>query len=288
MGGDAFENHYRALFDSRWPALRDALLGANTQVARLNRFVDDARDRLPPGAEAIAVEGCFHAPELMPPVGTPLPYYVMDAASVVAARALEVKPGDDVLDLCAAPGGKSLVLLESLADAGSLTANDPSRARRVRLGHVFEGYVPSEIRERVRITGHDGTRWGLHEPERYDRVLVDAPCSSEAHVLADAKALSQWTAARPKQLAIRQGALLAAAVDSTRPGGRIVYCTCALDPRENDGVVAKILKKRSDRVGTKAARCSIGEATEHGWHILPDATGFGPIYFAVLEKSTRA
>lgn len=279
-----FDEHYRSLFGDRWTGLREALLSTRTAVARLNRFAQGSAAL--PGDATEILPGCYRWTPLERPRGAPpLPYYVMDAASVLAARAVQVAPGDEVLDLCAAPGGKSLILAEALAEEGYLTLNDSSPGRRGRLRAVLDSYLPSSIRDRVSVTGHDASRWGLHHPDRYDRVLLDAPCSSEAHVLADPRAYSTWTPARPKQLALRQGALLAAAIDSAKPGGRIVYSTCALDPRENDGVVAKLLKKRAGRVRLVPAEARVGETTEVGVHILPDATGFGPIYYAVLERA---
>ncbi|MEL6545796.1 MAG: RsmB/NOP family class I SAM-dependent RNA methyltransferase [Myxococcota bacterium] len=286
MSGERFEDHYRAIFGSRWDSLRAALLNKNSQVARLNRFHPDPTGSLPEDSRPV-FEGCYASASLeAPPATLPMPYYIMDAASVLAARALAVQSGDHVLDLCAAPGGKTLILAEAIGEDGTLTSNDSSRGRLARLRHVLDSYLPETTRQRVRVTAHDASRWGLYEPNRYRRVLLDAPCSSEAHVLGDKKANAQWTPARPKQLALRQGALLAAAVDSTEPGGTVVYSTCALDPRENDGVVAKILRKRKGRVELAPSTSPIGEASELGMHILPDATGFGPIYFAVLRRTT--
>ena len=286
MSGERFEDHYRALFESRWDSLRASLLNKNSQVARLNRFHPDPTQWLPKDATQV-LEGCYASPTLeAPPATPPVPYYIMDAASVLAARALAVQPGERGLDLCAAPGGKTLILAEAIGENGALTSNDSSRGRLARLRHVLDSYLPETTRQQVRVTAPDASRWGLYEPHRYNRVLLDAPCSAEAHVIGDKKAYAQWTPARPKQLALRQGALLAAAGDSTEPGGTVGYSTCALDPRENDGVVAKILRKRKGRVELAASASPIGEASELGMHILPDVTGFGPIYFAVLRRTT--
>lgn len=281
----AFDDHYRALFGSRWDSLRAALLAVDTQIARVNRFAPDATRALPADADEV-LPGCYRSGSLPSPAGAPpLPYYIMDGASVLPAQALEVGTDHEVVDLCAAPGGKSLILAEALGDNGRLTVNDMSTARRGRLRSVLDSYLPKSARERVTVTGYDASRWGLHRPDRYDRVLLDAPCSSEAHVLRDPRALRAWTPARPKQLALRQGALLAAAIDCAKPGGRIVYSTCALDPRENDGVVRKLLKKRAGRVQLVEAEQTFGARTELGIHILPDSSSFGPIYFAVLERT---
>ena len=283
VGAEAFEARYAEVFGDRWPALRAALRQPVRHVAWVNPFAEGASS---PGDAALlaAVPGVLAADRFDPPVGTPAPYYLLDAASVLAARALGVEAGHDVLDLCAAPGGKTLVLAAALAGGGSLTANDRSAARRARLLRVLEGHLPEPLRARIRVTGHDGSRAGLKTPEAYDRVLVDAPCSSERHLLADPKAMATWSPARSRQLTFRQRALLAAAVDATRPGGRVVYATCALAPEENDAVVARILDRRAGRLRVVGPAPILGEATELGVRVLPDVTGYGPLYYAVLER----
>ncbi|MEL6340682.1 MAG: RsmB/NOP family class I SAM-dependent RNA methyltransferase [Myxococcota bacterium] len=286
MSAERFDAHYHEIFGERWMSLRTALLSVQVRIARLNAFHPASRDALPHAAQPIPeLPSCFRVSELKPPDGPPpLAYYPMDAASVCAANALEVESGDRVLDACAAPGGKSLILAEGLGSDGTMVCNDSSSSRRARLRSVLELYLPAERRQQIRVTAYDGSRFGLHQPGHYDRVLVDVPCSSESHVLATPAALKAWTPARPRQLAIRQGALLASAIDATVSGGRVVYSTCALDPRENDGVVAKIAKKRRDVAQVVVPRSALGVRTEFGQQILPDQDGFGPIYFAVFEK----
>ncbi|RMG19827.1 MAG: RsmB/NOP family class I SAM-dependent RNA methyltransferase [Deltaproteobacteria bacterium] len=208
----------------------------------------------------------------------------MDLASVLAARALDVRPGDQVLDLCAAPGGKTLVLAARLGD-GSLVANDRSAARRRRLRRVLDLYLPPELRARVRVTGHDARRWGLHEPARYDRILLDAPCSTDRHVLADPAALARWSPARPRQLCTLQRAMLASALDALRPGGTLVYATCSLCPEENDGAIAWLHRKRPGRFEVLEPGGSRGSPTEFGCFLRPDRDGgSGPLYFARLRR----
>ena len=244
-GREGFEAFYSELFQERWPLLRNALLEPKQSVARLNAFAERtaALDGLSQAAwSSSAYES--RAP-LAPPTGPePLEYFMMDGASVIAAEALEVQSGDDVLDLCAAPGGKTLILAEKIATAGSLVSNDRSASRRGRLKRVLDSYLPANVRERVRVTGHDATKWCVFETEAYDRILLDAPCSSERHVLHDDNALDDWGLSRVKQLAQRQYSMLASALLVLRVGGRMVYSTCALAPQENDKIIEKLLKKK--------------------------------------------
>lgn len=289
-GPEGFENFYSTIYGDRWPALRAALLAPVRQVARQNRFVEASEpsrdlERFA-GFPAIRLEPEERFETKTDSRGL-LNYYLMDPASISAAAALEVQPGDRVLDLCAAPGGKSLILAEALANKGNLTCNEMSDRRRARLRAVLEDYLPSELRARVQVTGHDGAKWCLYETEAYDRVLLDAPCSGERHLLLDAEELKLWSPARSKNLAVRQYALLASAHAVVRAGGRIVYSTCSLSPLENDQVIARLLKKRQGEVAVRSPQMAPGihaEKTEHGWMILPDKTGFGPIYFSVMEK----
>ena len=284
-GPEGFEAFYRELYQERWPGLRQALLEPKRSVARVNAFAtrSDALEALVPApwcAQAYESRTTIAPPNDM----TPMEYFIMDGASILAAQALDPQPGDDILDLCAAPGGKSLMLAEKIAEAGTLVANDRSASRRGRLKRVLESYIPSPVRERIRVTGHDATKWCVFETEAYDRILLDAPCSSERHVLHDDNALNDWSLSRVKQLAQRQYAMLASALLALRVGGRLVYSTCALAPQENDAIVEKLLKKKGDKVQLIEAAGAIGEPTKLGWHILPDTTPYGPIYYAVLER----
>ena len=257
-GRDAFELYYSDIFGSRWPSLRQALLGDPRQT----------------GWEENLVE----------------PYY-LDTGSVAAARALP-PGGKNVLDLCAAPGGKTLVLAGSLDADGELTANEYSRERRARLATVVERYLPPEMTARVRITGYDGSRWSRFETLCRDRILLDVPCSSERHVLASEQHLAAWSPARIRNLVFRQWALLSGAWLVLAPDGYLVYATCALSPEENDGVVRKLVKKYPDVSIIFPEADShpdlahhVPEKTEFGTMIMPDSSsGSGPLYFALVKK----
>lgn len=211
----------------------------------------------------------------------------MDEASCFAARSLGVEPGMDVLDMCAAPGGKTLVLAGCLAGKGSLQSNDRSPDRRLRLLHNVENTLPEEFARIVKVSGYDGVRFGMYRKESFDRILLDAPCSSERHVIESERYLEEWSPKRISHIAVTQGALLASAVDALKPGGQMIYSTCALTRMENDDVVRKILKKRKGKVRVVELSPEISgtDVTEFGLQLLPDRCGGrGPIYCAKLEK----
>ena len=217
--------------------------------------------------------------------GLQQPYY-LDEASLQAALALDVHPGHTVLDACAAPGGKTLVLALHLAGTGELTANDRSSSRRSRLHRVLRGHLSEEHRCVITVTGHDAARWGLYEQDRFDRILLDVPCSSERHVLNNPRELAKWSSKRSRRLAVQQFAMAAAALDAVKPGGRIIYSTCSISMLENDQVMEKLLKRRAGRCRvTVPSGIPWGEPTEYGWMILPDQCGGrGPLYISVITK----
>jgi len=217
--------------------------------------------------------------------------YQMDEASIIAAKTLPLfGVGDErvsVLDLCSSPGGKGLVLWEGLMKQGArfeLVLNEMSNARRGKLKRVLEEYLTEEQRETIFVAGHDGRQVGLKVQDYYDAILVDAPCSSESHVLKDEKELAVWSEKRPKQLAITQYALLCSALLALKPGGHILYSTCSINPGENDGVVEKLVKKKGAIACSLSDELDCYEKTEYGVNIFPDKSELGPIYFSLLKK----
>jgi len=224
--------------------------------------------------------------------------YTLDSASIRAAQALKVRPGDRVLDLCAAPGGKTLILLEALCGPGPghdpteghLTANELSSARRRRLDEVIREHAPESARARVKVTGYDGNLFGLKRAGEFDRVLLDAPCSSERHCLEDDVEMKEWKESRTKQLAQRQYSLLCSAILALKPGGTLVYSTCSISPFENDGVVERALKRKSDLVCLDEETDDLAdlEKTRFGFQIFPDrADGAGPMYISRLKTRSK-
>lgn len=234
-GAAAFEAYYSALFGNRWTALREALLQETQPVA-------------------FSICG-----------GKP---YYLDQASIYAAQALPPIDEGSYLDMCAAPGGKTLVLASGMGQEAHIQANELSRARRARLLTVLNEHLPPDINARIEVTGYDAATLPRYRQAYYDRILLDAPCSSERHVITDAKYLARWTPARIKMLAQRQWALLSAAFLLLKQGGFLVYATCALADAENDGVVQKLLKK----YGTEAVVHSGTAATEFTAAMEFDAT----------------
>ena len=165
-------------------------------------------------------------------------FYLQEASAMLPAAVLAAKPGERVLDLCAAPGGKSSQIALAMGGEGALVANevDASRARVLaanleRLG-VTNAVVLNETPARL------AARW----PGYFDAVLVDAPCSGEGMFRRDPQSRAQWTDAAPRGCAKRQADILEAAAEMVRPGGRLVYSTCTFNDVENEGSVMAFLQ----------------------------------------------
>lgn len=279
---EAFNKFYHDLYGERWPELKEALLAPTKHAAWVSPYGSGEH---PGGARFLDFANVFLCEgKVEQSSGIPRAYYLLDPASLFPPHVLDAKDNERVLDLCAAPGGKSLIIESMLGADGFLVANDRSNDRRGRLKRVFEEYLTPERLEHVEVRGHDATRWGLYEKDVYDKILLDAPCSSERHVLMSPKHLEQWSIKRTKNLAIEQAAMLLSALMAVKVGGRIVYSTCALSPFENDDVIGKVLKKRGEQIEVEAIELPVGEKTNFGWHILPDKTNFGPIYLSSLKR----
>lgn len=260
MTNQKFQDYFQSVYKERWSQIFEALQIDVQHVQRPNSFYQVGSDQLE--------------------------FYKMDPASILVARALEVGLDEKVLDLCAAPGGKSLILAEALNSTGELISNEFSNSRRERLMRVFKEYIPMDQRGNIFVKGQDGNQFGLRMPDEFDRVLADVPCSGERHLLENKSEFEKWTVRRSQNLAVRQFSLLSSAWLSCKDGGRIVYSTCSISPIENDEIIQKIVKRRSVQIlrPTFLDSESFLEKTEFGYQVLPDRSGFGPMYFSVLQK----
>ncbi len=166
-------------------------------------------------------------------------YYLQEPSAMAAVPRLDVRPGQRVLDMCAAPGGKSTQIAALLAGEGVLVANEivPSRAKTLsqnieRMG-VANAIVTCEAPDKLaRAFGP----W-------FDRILVDAPCSGEGMFRRDPDTRAEWTPEAPVGCAQRQRQVLRAATALLREGGRLVYSTCTFNEIENEGVVLGFLEE---------------------------------------------
>lgn len=382
---DAFDRHYVAIWgEERWQkSLRPALEQPTRYACLLNRYVplEASKQKLShPSTEEVSLHlprasdreatnvllpnlvaryaKSADGPSSVPssePFPAPIPvagqlysHWNLDAASSLVAHLLDVQQGENVLDLCAAPGGKSVSLAQNIwahyyaddSDAkskalqekrlqlGTLHSNEADTPRQRRLAENLRAYLPKALfdSQRVVTLRVDGTSPKAHYElvvktsdgtVNYDKVLVDAPCSSERHIIhahanarlggREAPEMANWRPGSSKRLAETQLKLLMTGLRVAKVGATIMYATCSIEPTENDGVIEKMLsqvekeRKKGVKWSVKVGLCAgtgddvleaeleknWAERTKHGWIVLPDHPGggkWGPLFFAVLTK----
>jgi 16S rRNA (cytosine967-C5)-methyltransferase len=211
-------------------------------------------------------------------------WWVQDAAAAVPARLLDVGPDHTVLDLCAAPGGKTLQLA---ATGATVTALDRSDKRLDRLRDNLKRMGLSA--EVIASPAEDWT-----DPRTFDRVLLDAPCSATGTFRRNPEALRATRPADIGNLADVQHRLLDAAAARVVPGGRLVYCTCSLEREEGETQVTAFLRRNEAFRTVPADPAAVGAPVEaltpEGWlRILPgqwaDRGGLDGFFVAALERA---
>ncbi|CUR48172.1 RsmB/NOP family class I SAM-dependent RNA methyltransferase [Alloalcanivorax xenomutans] len=167
--------------------------------------------------------------------------YIQSQSSMLAPLLLAPRPCERVLDLAAAPGGKTVLLAELMENEGAISAVEPVKGRFFRLKANLERAGVSNTRAYLK----DGRAVGSLKPATFDRVLLDAPCSSESRFRADDPAsYRHWTPRKVSECARKQKRLILSAFDALKAGGSLLYCTCSYAPEENEMVVAHLLRKR--------------------------------------------
>lgn len=169
-------------------------------------------------------------------------YYLQEPSAMTPASRLPIRPGDRVLDLCAAPGGKATELGARLKGQGFLLANDisPSRAQGLLKNLELAG-IPNLL-----VTAENPRRLAQVYPDFFDKILIDAPCSGEGMFRRDSKMVTHWESAPPDSYVEVQQELLEYGFRMLRPGGQLLYSTCTFSPKENEENVLELLKAHSD------------------------------------------
>ncbi len=178
-------------------------------------------------------------------------WWVQDASAAIPARLLDVKEGETALDLCAAPGGKTLQLA---AEGARVTAVDKSPGR---LKRVSENLARTGLS--AEVVNADAAQWA--DRRRFDAVLLDAPCSATGTYRRHPDVLWVASPADVPKLAALQARLLDAAGRRVKPGGQLVYCVCSLEPEEGEAQVAAFLK-RTPEFGVEPVAPGEGGAPE--------------------------
>lgn len=171
--------------------------------------------------------------------------YIQSLSSMIPSLALDPKPQEKILDLCAAPGSKTTHLAMLMQNNGEIIANDLSRQRLFKL----KANLAANGVTNTTVTNIVGEKLWKRSPEYFDKTLVDVPCSMEGRIcLTDPTTYKDWSLKKIKLLANKQKYLLRSAISATKVGGTIVYSTCTLAPEENEGVIDWILKKMPNAI----------------------------------------
>jgi len=169
-------------------------------------------------------------------------YYAQEAVQTLPVLALDPQPGETVLDLCAAPGGKATFIAARMQNRGTLVANEPSGRRQMSLlANINRLGVLNTM-----VTAYQGENFPMGT--KFDRVLVDAPCSAEGTLRKEPSLQNGASMGTIARLARLQKRLIVRAFDLLSPGGVLVYSTCTFAPEENEAVVAHLLRERAANI----------------------------------------
>lgn len=251
---EAFLNRMRQMLGSEYEEFLAAFQGERHQALRLNPLKTGWKGKTVPEAFSgksrltpvpWAENGYYYEAGLQPgkhPFHEAGLYYIQEPSAMMPAELLEVEPGERVLDLCAAPGGKSTQLAAKLKGRGLLLANEihPTRAK-----------ILSENVERMGIQNACVTNEAPGNlcrifSQYFDRILVDAPCSGEGMFRKNEAACEEWSLENVMLCADRQDEILDQAALMLRPGGRLVYSTCTFSEEENEGSIERFLHRHAD------------------------------------------
>lgn len=241
-----FKQRMRQMLDEEYPAFEESLRQEPYQALRINTLKADPADFLKKELFLLrpvpwADNGFYYAPGDVPgkhPYHAAGVYYIQEPSAMAPAEYLQAKPGEKVLDLCGAPGGKSTQIAADMQGEGILVCNEihPARAKILsenveRMG-ICNAVVANESPQRLAETF----------PEYFDKILVDAPCSGEGMFRKNEDACREWSLENVALCAKRQDGILACAARMLASGGRIVYSTCTFAPEENEGTVSRFLR----------------------------------------------
>lgn len=187
-------------------------------------------------------------------------YYIQEPSAMAVTVLLDPQPGERILDLCAAPGGKTTHIAGRMGNQGLLVSNEIHPARAKILSRNVERMGIGNCV----VTNEDSGHLRLYFPEFFDRIVVDAPCSGEGMFRKDELARSQWSPENVLHCAKRQQEILDNAAAMLKPGGRLVYSTCTFAPEEDEQAVERFLQEHGDFSIEKPECAAALEGLSHG------------------------
>ena len=289
---DAFLDNMQKLLGDEYPAFLRALDEPPALALRLNprragaeraarTYIDAPVPWARDGYYLIQREGLRPGSAVAHAAGT---YYLQEASAMASAAVLDARPGERVLDLCAAPGGKSTQIAAAIGDEGLLISNDPETSRAVALAGNLERFGATNAVVVSALPAKLADRW----PAYFDAVLVDAPCSGEGMFRRDPAARAEWNPTAPEGCAKRQAEILDQAARLVRPGGRLVYSTCTFNDLENEGSVLGFLARHGDFAPESFALPGVGASQSGMLRLWPHRLRGDGHFVARLRKAGEA
>lgn len=165
-------------------------------------------------------------------------YYIQEPSAMAVTEVLDPRPGERILDLCAAPGGKTTQIAGRMLGQGLLVANEINAERAKILSQNVERMGVANCV----VCNEKPERMAALFPAYFDKILVDAPCSGEGMFRKDEAARGEWSIENVRMCAERQALILKEADRMLRPGGVLVYSTCTFSPEENEGTISAFLR----------------------------------------------
>ena len=247
---EAFEKRMQSLLGTEYEAFRQSYEQDRYYGLRCNLLKTDTEeftDKMPFELDRIswAKEGFYYDAKEQPgkyilhEAGA---YYIQEPSAMAVVEILDPQPGEVILDLCAAPGGKSTQIAGRMQGQGLLVANEiiPNRAKILAQNIERMG-----IKNCV-VCNEPPERMAMFFPAFFDRIVVDAPCSGEGMFRKDETAVSEWSPEHVQMCAKRQQMILNEAAGMLKPGGVLVYSTCTFAPDENEGVISRFIKEHTE------------------------------------------
>lgn len=243
---EAFLDRMKAQLGQEYEAFLESYQRPRAVALRFNPLKGDA-PALPFAQAPVPWEpmGYYYTPDARPglhPYHEAGVYYLQEASAMAPVALLAPQPGERILDLCAAPGGKSTQIAGRLLGKGLLVCNEISPARAKVLSKNIERLGVAN----ALVTNEKPETLARRLPGFFDRVLVDAPCSGEGMFRKEEAAVTDWSPETVEMCAARQASILEEAAKMLRPGGRLVYSTCTFAPQEDEGAVAAFLDRHPE------------------------------------------
>ena len=208
-------------------------------------------------------------------------FYLQEPSALSAVTALDPQPGERVLDLCAAPGGKSTQIAALMAGRGLLVCNEPVPSRAQILSRNIERMGVTNAVVTCALPEQLAPRF----PAFFNRILVDAPCSGEGMFRRQPEAIAEWSEGAPAGCAQRQLDILESAVSMLAPGGTLVYSTCTFNDTENEGVLARLLERHAELSAVPFALPGLPAAPGGYVHLYPHEIRGEGHFVSLLRKA---